>query len=75
MVTLMEVDILAPTVREDACVEDYDDVVVPLLVGLANTFKVLPLLKCMHIEVYFHKKVHRNSYQFLKTVFTRIFRK
>jgi hypothetical protein len=67
----MMVDILALTVEADACVDcaceddcdDCDDAEVPLLVGLAITFKTLLLLKCMHTQVYFQKKVHQKQLQ------------
>ena len=57
----MAIDTLAPIVGADACVDcaceedcdDCDDAEVPLLVGLAITFKALSLLKCMHKQDFF----------------------
>jgi len=69
----MAVDTLAPTVGADACVdcacEDCafvceDDEEVPLLLERAISFKVLPLLKCMHKQLFFHKKFTKDSYKF-----------
>jgi len=75
MVTHMAVDTLAPTVGVDACVDcsceddcdDCDDAEVPLLVGRAISFKVLPLLKCIHRKsllktvIIFQKYFHKNT--------------
>jgi len=59
----LAVDALATTVGADACVdcafeEDCDDVEVPMLVGRAISFKALPLLKCMHKQTFFQKRVY-----------------
>jgi len=66
MVAPITVDTLAPTVGAYACVDcaceedcdDCDDAKVSLLVGRAISFKALPLIKCMHIKVFFLEKVY-----------------
>jgi len=55
--TLAPVDACVDCACEEDC-DDCDDEEVPLLVGRAITFKALPLLKCMHKQEYFHKKVY-----------------
>jgi len=69
MVAPMVVDTLAPTVGADACVDyaceedcdDCEDAEVPLFLHRAVSFKALPLLKCMHIQISFQTKVYQKK--------------
>jgi len=63
----MAVETLAPIVGANACVDfayeedcdDCDHAEVPRLVGRTISFKALPLLKFMHIQISFEKKVYQ----------------